>query len=90
MPAPDQSRGQAPAGIQGGEEVAITENLDSRFRGHDGPSLRLKRALSTIEGARDFNHPRYRHHSFSRRAAVPPKTASLIGSLSGSPRIVSI
>jgi hypothetical protein len=42
MPAPDQSRGQAPAGIQGGEEVAITENLDSRFRGKDGKGRRFR------------------------------------------------
>ena len=41
MPAPDQSRGQAPAGIQGGEEVANAENLDSRFRGKDGSGGRL-------------------------------------------------
>jgi hypothetical protein len=41
MSAPDQSRGQAPAGIQGGEGVAIGENLDSRFRGKDGRGSRL-------------------------------------------------
>jgi len=41
MPAPDQSRGQAPPGIQGGEGVTNTENLDSRFRGKDGRGSRL-------------------------------------------------
>jgi len=33
MPAPDQSRGQASAGIQGGEGVAITESLIPAFAG---------------------------------------------------------
>ena len=31
------------------------------LRRHDEPSLRLKPVLSTIEGARDFNHPQERH-----------------------------
>jgi len=37
MPAPDQSRGQAPAGIQASvANREIPGNLDSRFRGNDG------------------------------------------------------
>ena len=32
----------AKAGIQGGEGVTITENLDSRFRGKDGRDSRLQ------------------------------------------------
>jgi len=40
----------AQAGIQGGEEVAITENLDSRFRGKDGRDSRLPLALSKSFG----------------------------------------
>jgi len=50
MPAPDQSRGQAPADIQGGEGVTNTENLDSRFRGKDGAGGRLPVALSKSLG----------------------------------------
>jgi len=42
MPAPDQSRGQAPAGIQGGEGMAITESLDSRLRGKDGREVEFQ------------------------------------------------
>ena len=40
MPAPDQSRGQAPAGIQGGEGAAIKESLDSRPGSSPGQALR--------------------------------------------------
>ena len=42
MPAPDRSRGQDPAGIQGGEGVTNTENLDSRFRGKDGRGSQIR------------------------------------------------
>jgi hypothetical protein len=38
----------AQAGIQGGEEVAITENLDSRFRGKDGRGSRLPVDIAQI------------------------------------------
>jgi len=35
-------------------------NLDAGFRRHDVLSLRLKHALSSIEGATEFNPPRKR------------------------------
>jgi hypothetical protein len=37
-------------GVQGGEEVAITENLDSRFRGNDGRGSRLPVDMSNSLG----------------------------------------
>ena len=42
-------------------DVAPSQAHDARLRGHDAPSLRLKHALRSLEGARDFNHPRKRH-----------------------------
>jgi len=48
----------AEAGIQAVFELELKTNLDARVRGHDELSLRLKSALSAVEGARDFNHPR--------------------------------
>jgi hypothetical protein len=32
--------------------------MDAGLRRHDKSSLRLKPALSKVEGAREFNHPR--------------------------------
>ena len=51
----------AKAGIQVLRVRHPLATLDARFRGHDGPSLRLKHDLSTIEAARDSNHRRERH-----------------------------
>jgi len=36
--------------------LCVRIRLDARVRGHDRASLRLKNALSTVEGARHFNH----------------------------------
>ena len=51
----------AEAGIQAVFELELKTNLDARVRGHDELSLRLKSALSAVEGARDFNHPERGH-----------------------------
>jgi len=49
------------AGIQALFELKPKTNLDAGVRRHDELSLRLKHALSTVEGAQDFNHPRKEH-----------------------------
>jgi hypothetical protein len=41
--------------------LAAQAKMDAGLRRHDKPSLHLKPALSNVEGARDFNHPRERH-----------------------------
>jgi len=71
IPAPDQSRGQAPTGIQDGAGVSITESLDFRVRGKDGWGI-------DISGSFKFKVKHYRYHAASNIARVGARSLSAI------------
>jgi hypothetical protein len=71
IPAPDQSRGQAPAGIQDGEGVSTTESLDSRVRGKDGWGI-------DISGSFKFKVKHCRYHAASNIVRVSARSLSAI------------
>jgi hypothetical protein len=71
IPAPDQSRGQAPAGIQDGEGVSTTESLDSRVRGKDGWGI-------DISGSSKFKAKHCRYHAASNIVRVSARGLSAI------------